>query len=178
MLAAGVILLGICGYGLTQINTSIKLTKLFSSSAEIIKNYEWLEENLGPLVPMEVVLRFDNNRSSLTMLERAELVDRIQKSLKEIDEVGNTMSAVTFAPPLEGKKSGGFRRTIRDVFNRRFEAHREEYIEGGFLAMDGDVELWRINARVKRSTTSIMGCFSTSCGPRSSRCCSPSGREF
>ena len=108
---------------------------------------------------MEVVLRFDNNRSSLTMLERAELVDRIQKKLKEIDEVGNTMSAVTFAPPLEGKKSGGFRRTVRDVWNRRLEAHREEYIEGGFLAMDGDVELWRINARVNALNDVDYGLF-------------------
>ncbi len=32
------------------------------------------------------------------MLERMELVDRIQDSLKEINEVGNTMSAMTFAP--------------------------------------------------------------------------------
>ncbi|HTU26350.1 MAG TPA: MMPL family transporter, partial [Pirellulales bacterium] len=147
--AAGVALLAVCGYGLTKINTSIKLTKLFSSGAEIIKNYEWLESNLGPLVPMEVVLRFDNTRSSLTMFERAELVDRVQKSLVEIEEVGNTMSAVTFAPPLDVKKKGPIRKsTMRDIWNKRLEAHRQEYIEGGFLANDGDSELWRISARV------------------------------
>jgi uncharacterized protein len=147
--AAGVVLLTVCGIGLTKINTSIKLTKLFSSSAEIIKNYEWLESNLGPLVPMEVVVRIDNTKSSLTMFERAQLVDRIQKSLREIKEVGNTMSAVTFAPPLEAKKKGFVSaRTIRDVFNKRLESHRQEYMDGGFLAMDGDNELWRINARV------------------------------
>ncbi|HEX4147216.1 MAG TPA: MMPL family transporter [Pirellulales bacterium] len=147
--AAGVVLLIICGIGLTKINTSIKLTKLFSSGAEIIKNYEWLETNLGPLVPMEVVVRVDNSKSSLTMLERAELVGRVQTSLKEIEEVGNTMSAVTFAPPLEAKRMGFVpKSTVRHTWNKRLEAHRQEYIDGGFLALDGDAELWRINARV------------------------------
>ncbi len=98
---------------------------------------------------MEVVVRVDNTKSSLTMLERAELVGRVQKSLQEIEEVGNTMSAVTFAPPLEAKRMGFVRKsTIRDVWNKRLEAHRQEYIDGGFLAIDGDAELWRINARV------------------------------
>ena len=125
-----------CGIGLTKINTSIKLTKLFSAGAEIIKNYEWLEKNLGPLVPMEVVLRVDNARSSLTMLERDELVGRVQKSLQEIEEVGNTMSAVTFAPPLETKRMGPLvpKSTVRDIWNKRLEAHRDEYVKGGFLA--------------------------------------------
>src|SRR4029079_12849476 len=38
-----------CGYGLTKVRTSIKLTKLFSPHAEIIQSYAWLEEKLGPL---------------------------------------------------------------------------------------------------------------------------------
>jgi catalase-peroxidase len=45
-----------CGVGLTKINTSIKLTKLFSADADIIHSYQWLEEKLGPLVPMESLI--------------------------------------------------------------------------------------------------------------------------
>ena len=157
---AGAVLMVICGIGLTKINTSIKLTKLFSSDAEIIKNYEWLEKNLGPLVPMEVVLRLDNEQCKLTMLERVELVGRIQESLKSITDpqtgesaVGNTMSAVTFAPHLEIKRMGLLSKAqMRSVWNKRLEAHRQEYIDGGFVAEekddDQDIELWRISARV------------------------------
>ena len=65
-----VCLMVFCGIGLTKINTSIKLTKLFSSDAHIIHDYEWLEDNLGPLVPMEVVLKLDNTKCDLTFLER------------------------------------------------------------------------------------------------------------
>lgn len=66
-----------CGYGLTKVNTSIKLTKLFSDGAEIIQNYAWLEEKLGPLIPMEVVLKIEKD-APMNMLERMEFVERVQ----------------------------------------------------------------------------------------------------
>ena len=50
-----VLCLGI--YGTTRINTSIQLLKLFDPQAKIIEDYEWLESNLGKLVPMEIVIR-------------------------------------------------------------------------------------------------------------------------
>ncbi len=158
---AGAALMMFCAVGLTRINTSIKLTKLFSSDAEIIKNYEWLEKNLGPLVPMEVVLKIDNSQCKLTMLERMELVDRIQAGLKEIREVGNTLSAVTFAPSLEIKRMGPLvsKASARGIWNKRLEAHRDEYIDGGFLAEDDHFELWRISTRVEALNDVDYGMF-------------------
>lgn len=46
-----------CGYGVVYMKTSVNLLKMFHSEAKIIKDYAWLEENLGQLVPMEVVVR-------------------------------------------------------------------------------------------------------------------------
>ncbi|HEY2414200.1 MAG TPA: MMPL family transporter [Pirellulaceae bacterium] len=45
------------GYGVVYMRTSVNLLKMFHSEAKIIKDYAWLEENLGHLVPMEVVVR-------------------------------------------------------------------------------------------------------------------------
>ena len=94
--------------GLVRINTSIKLTKLFSSSAQIIHDYTWLEDELGPLVPMEVIVRINNDKAELTFLERMELIDRIQAEMVDIPNIGCTMSATTFAPSLEVKRIGPF----------------------------------------------------------------------
>ena len=44
--------------------TSVNLLKMFHSEAKIIKDYAWLEENLGQLVPMEVVVRVPQEPSS------------------------------------------------------------------------------------------------------------------
>jgi len=47
------------GIGLTKIQTSVQLLKLFDGDAKIIRDYEWLETHLGRLVPMELVVRVD-----------------------------------------------------------------------------------------------------------------------
>ena len=62
------------GYGLTRTTTSVDLMALFSRKSEIVKSYAWLEKHLGPLVPMEVVLRLDEKNCKLNFLERMELV--------------------------------------------------------------------------------------------------------
>ena len=43
--------------GLTKIETTVQLLKLFDSDSRIIRDYTWLEENFGKLVPMELVIR-------------------------------------------------------------------------------------------------------------------------
>ena len=47
------------GYGISHIKTSVHLLKLFDSSAKILQDYRWMEDNLGKLVPAEVVIGFD-----------------------------------------------------------------------------------------------------------------------
>lgn len=56
--ASCMLVIGILATGLTRIDTSIDLLKMFDSSARILKDYQWLEQHLGRLVPMEVVIRF------------------------------------------------------------------------------------------------------------------------
>lgn len=59
--------IGATGYGLVYVHTSIDLLKLFDSKARILADYEWLEQKLGRLVPMEVVLRFPANTQEETL---------------------------------------------------------------------------------------------------------------
>lgn len=138
-----------CGMGLTKINTSIKLTKLFSSNAPIIHHYEWLETRLGPLVPMEVIIKVDPEVSGMTFLERMELIDRIQKRMLDIKDIGNTMSAVTFAPTLEVKaKLATLRASMRKVKSDHLEEAKQQFVDSDFLKIENGIELWRISARV------------------------------
>lgn len=159
-----IIVLAICGYGMTQMKSSVHLMRLFNSEAPILGDYKWLETHLGELVPMEIVLKVDNSKCHLTFLEKMELVARVQRQVEKIEEVGGTLSGVTMAPELpkaEDYRNGGGvggalakiavrnkYTTVRRVFNDRMESHRDEYIQGKYLAEEGDVELWRISARV------------------------------
>jgi len=153
------------GYGLTRVESSVQLMRLFSPNARIRQDYKWLETKLGPLVPMEILVRVDQQTCPLNFLERMELVGRIQSAISGLDEVGSSLSTVTFGRSLDVGDAGdgiggvaaralGFgARTKRSVLNRRLVAHRQEFLDGDYLRdatlPDGrEEELWRISARV------------------------------
>ncbi|QDU28262.1 MMPL family protein [Anatilimnocola aggregata] len=52
-----IIVIAATGYGVMYTNTSVNMLRMFHSKAKIIQDYEWLEANLGELVPMEIVVR-------------------------------------------------------------------------------------------------------------------------
>ncbi len=140
--------------GLSRVETSVKLMKLFSPDAEIIQHYEWLEHHIGPLVPMEVVVRFDNQKCRrLQMIQRMRMVrdlaNAIEVRLK--DDVGGAMSAATFVSTPIGRTS----RRATDRFKLSFlggdrstnvglENHRDDFRD--YLTVDGDATLDELTA--------------------------------
>jgi len=144
------IALVVLGSGLHRARTTVNLMSLFSPRAEIIHYYRWLEDKLGPLVPMEVVVDIDPKTTNMTFLERFELVDQLQEQIELIDAVGSTMSAVTFAPEFAPRGRLLGRSTWRMVLNKSLLDHRQEFLGGDYLAIDRKTghELWRINVRV------------------------------
>ncbi len=127
--------------GLTKLGTSIQLLKLFSPGARLLADYEYLEQNIGHLIPMELLIKIDQNsmrgtydtpvgedgRYRYTLLERMELVHRVQQrietlrmdkeypdGMRTIQPVGKAISVATFADRLDedwGMPSG-FERTV------------------------------------------------------------------
>ncbi len=161
--AAFLLLMVGCGTGLYRAKTTINLMSLFSPQAEIIQSYLWLEKELGPLVPMEIVVRFDTARNKQTLLERLRVVEAVQRAAESIPEVGGTMSAVTFCPDLTPRRGGRLmsQRTYESVLNRRLVAHRGELIDESYLSedkQDGE-ELWRISLRVAALADIDYGAF-------------------
>jgi uncharacterized membrane protein YdfJ with MMPL/SSD domain len=59
VLVVGLLLMVVFSYGLTKIQTTVQLLKLFDPDAKVLKDYEWMEENLGKLVPAEIVINVD-----------------------------------------------------------------------------------------------------------------------
>ncbi len=155
--------------GITKIQTSVKLMKLFSGDAPIIADYTWLEDHLGPLVPMELVLRVDNQKCQLNMVERMRLAQHIEQTLETLPDIGGALSAATFAPDVAPDKTksgiiermaGIDRRRTRDqVLSKRLDAHRDEFRE--YLTVDKETgeELWRITGRVAALTDLDYGLF-------------------
>jgi predicted RND superfamily exporter protein len=152
-----VLLIAFPGFGVLWTRTSVKLQDLFSPETRIIRDYAWLEEHIGPLVPIEVVVHFGAD-SKMSLVERFELVARLQNQIATDKDVGGTISAATFAPPIPQDKSiRGL--TRRNVLNRLLPKQREKFQEAGLLHADAAGEVWRITARVKAMNNLDYGVF-------------------
>lgn len=129
---------------LPRIKTSVKLMKMFSSGAEIIEHYAWLEKQLGPLVPMEVVIHVDNEKSTLSFADRMRLVDNVERAIEEdLPDVGGALSAATFAPNLD-QRDWVMGVNADKIFSDRLEKHRAEFRD--YLTWDLEKEETRKKA--------------------------------
>lgn len=129
------------GYGMTRVESSVQLMRLFSPKARIRTDYKWLEKNLGPLVPMEILVRINEETCSLDFLERMKLVEQIQKKIASLAEVGSSLSTVTFSRGLDVPEGGGgFGRIFglnqgrrEDTLSRALLRHRGKFLAGDYL---------------------------------------------
>ncbi len=114
--------------GVFDIKTSVKMMRFYSPNAEIIAHYTALEETIGPLVPMEIVLKFDNTRCKFNTLERLRFVQAVSDRLLEKlpEDIGGVMSAGTMTPTTEprGKAGSNSRRMVEYALNGRLEKNR------------------------------------------------------
>ncbi|TWT37582.1 MMPL family protein [Posidoniimonas corsicana] len=144
--ALGIGCLIVGGMGLAQLRTSIGVNNLFAPNSRVIQDFEWMEDNVANLVPLEVIVRFPPD-DGLRMIDRLTLLMRVEQAVREVDSVGGVMSALTFCPrvPTARGSNSIFRRA---QFNARLEANREELLASHYLHEADGGQDWRISARV------------------------------
>ena len=139
--------------GVFRLDASVKIQNRFSSKTKILKDYQWLEENLGPLVPMEVVLRF-NPENQMTPWEQMQLVKSVEHAIKQTTAVNATLSVATFEPvlPRGSRFTDKFKRqTMMRKWMAMFEGTPEQnstFEDAKLVRLAGDESFWRISLRV------------------------------
>jgi len=97
------------------------------------------------LVPMEVVIRFDNEKCKLPMVERMRLVKHVERVIESLDAVGGALSAATFAPDIPNKPhwldDGTLNKTIGEY---RGEFHDYLTVDRDIAVVDGNTD-WPID---------------------------------
>ena len=91
-----VMLLASCG--LPRLQGSLHLSDFFSPETRIFQDHIWLEENLGPLLPAEVVLVFDDV-DEWPMLDRLRIASHVEKTIHTMPLEVGTVSLAAFLPP-------------------------------------------------------------------------------
>jgi predicted RND superfamily exporter protein len=118
-------------YGMYHIKTSVKMMRFFSADSEIIHHYTWLEEKLGPLVPMEIVIKFNNEKCKFNTLDRLRLIEDIDDELRNklADDIGGVISAETMLPMIprfEGTRKSARQIAVERAANIMLEKGRNE----------------------------------------------------
>lgn len=162
------VILAIGAGGILFTQTSVKTARFFPKEHKLVTDMKWLEDHIGPLVPIEVIIDFDNRVNKLTMFERLELVADVQMKLTAMDHVGGTISPATWAPAVEpadkkptperGKpKTNPFAivgEVRRKLLNAAMEANRQFFVDQHYLSSppkqpgkEPPIERWRITGR-------------------------------
>ncbi len=135
----------LCGSRLWNIRSTVRLQDRFLASSDVIADYRWLEQHIGPMVPLEIALHFDH-QDPRTLLDRMKLVASIQSKIRALDEPTATMSAVNLAPSLP---TG---RRVADVVERKVinsERTHRRLVDAHFISETENEQLWRISVRAK-----------------------------
>lgn len=142
-------LMALATIGLFHVDTSVNVTDILSPDSKTIRDYRFMEGHLGPLIPVEILVHFDND-CPLDEVDRVKILADAQAGIGKIENIDGVMSGATFVPRLPVRKQ---RRSMREVairatLRKKLENQKPNFVQTGFLYQDDSVETWRISARV------------------------------
>ncbi|MEO1998395.1 MAG: MMPL family transporter, partial [Planctomycetaceae bacterium] len=88
-----------CSLGLRHFRTETKVIRYFADDSRVVQDYNFLENNLAGIIPVNAVIRFDEeSQSRLNFLQRMEIVRRVQNRIGDHTDVSGTLSLADFQP--------------------------------------------------------------------------------
>ncbi len=123
----------VCVIGLNWFRTEMKAIRFFPADAPVVQDYNFVEENLAGIVPVDVIVRFDSAaQEQRNFLERMELVRDIEQRMRKHPEISGAIalpdfSAVTARPAEESS-------TLAKIGYNRKATETERRIKQGDLA--------------------------------------------
>lgn len=143
---AGLTLMLISFIGFLNLKSSTKFSDMFPSKSPIVRDMAWIEQHLGPIASVEVLVNFDSD-CELDLFERVTWVDRVAKQIQSSPDVGGVMSALTFLPPLP--TSGSMRDVVkRSAMRKLLEKNLSGLQESRWTGESKDAQVWRVTAKV------------------------------
>lgn len=140
------IALSILSVGVFKLKGSVKLQNRFASRVKILQDYEWLENHLGPLVPMEIILQF-TPESHLSNWQKMQVVRAVERSVRKTTAVNASLSVATFEPAMPS--GDGIRgRVARRARLDRWNSELENFADAKLVKFYPDSSAWRISLRI------------------------------
>ncbi len=146
VLAVSAIAIVVSSWQLKHLKTSVRIETLFPPDSRILSDYRWLEAQVGPLVPIDVVVSAPVDPSA-SAIQRLERIWAVQEAAAEVSGVGATFSALQFVPALTPAELADPR--VAEELLRQWLDHAGPMLTGaGLLVEEEGRESWRMTASV------------------------------
>ena len=148
------LMLVIFSFGIKDLKTSVTFHGLLPKEAKILQDYRTLENKIGGLIPIEVVVHFPEDEwKDRRMLEQLHFLASVVDELWEMEDACAIVSVLNFLPSLPSLTDGGRavseRSVMEGVLNRNQERLRELRF---FNSVEDDSDdagnYWRISLRL------------------------------
>lgn len=97
----------VCTMGLKHFRTETKVIRYFPQNSPVVKDYHYLEDNLAGIIPIDVIVRFDKNAmQERNIIERMEIVRKIEEKLRKHPEISGVIALPDFRPGNETLEDG------------------------------------------------------------------------
>lgn len=107
--AAFLLICGIATFGLVRFRTETKVIRYFPDASRVVQDYRFIEENLAGIVPVEVIIRFDEqSQGEQNFLQRMEVVRAVEEAFRKYPEVSGAISLADFQPVSAPPESDSF----------------------------------------------------------------------
>ena len=140
---------------LPNLKTTVTFHGMFRDNAKVIRDYDTLEERIGGLIPIDVVLTIPAQEDGKTViLNELWFLGEVETELWEEPEIDTVISALNFAPELPTLDSSPIRRI---PFERKLASNADRFESIQFLDRirneDGSVassspSFWRVSLRI------------------------------
>ncbi len=118
---------------------------LLDNDMRVVRDSAWFQENIGPLGPVEVIVKFPND-NEIDVIDRVKLISEVHAELHRVEMLGGVVSVATFVPSIP--RQSGMRATVgRSMLRNRIEAEKDDLFGSGYLRVDDEGEHWRVAAR-------------------------------
>lgn len=157
LVSASLALMVAMGIGITNLSGSVRIETLFGPESKIVGDYAWLEQHVGPLVPMEIVLSFDAD-CPLSVEDRMTVLWHADRAVQRETKVAGTFSAVDLLPalpPLDSIPPEQYQHILHEAL----VAARPAFQKAGRLVVNDAGEQWRLSAMTSGLGTTDYGRF-------------------
>lgn len=142
----GIAILCATCWGVAKLQTTTKFDTMFSHQSKTIRDMQWIEEHIGPLASIEVLVSFDAS-NPLSPVERALCIASLDRELRTDPCVGSVLCLTSFLPQVP-RSHGLGAVSKRAVLNRKLEDVRTAPEFRSLIAQSEQGETWRLTAKV------------------------------